>query len=267
MGGRSERNEFLLLHAFYAKEYIVPNKYNWSAKKIKAEQDEGANKKGGKSSGPSYAGGLVLDPKKGFYDNFIVLMDFNSLYPSIIQEFNVCFTTSISDDNFEQEQKGVLPEEIRKLVESRRTVKRLMQGENVSPQQKIQYDIRQKALKLTANSMYGCLGFRNSRFYAKDLAAFITGKGREILLRTKDTVEKLGFEVIYGDTDSIMINSNSQDVQKVYQIGNKIKGEINRQYRLLELEIDGIFRFMLLLKKKKYAALIYNQKPNGGKLK
>ncbi|CAL8118832.1 unnamed protein product [Orchesella dallaii] len=264
MGGRSERNEFLLLHAFYTKGYIVPDKLQWAAKKFKREAEEAKESdKKGKSSGPSYVGGLVLDPKKGFYDNFIVLMDFNSLYPSIIQEFNVCFTTSFSEESSSDSQKGVLPEEIRKLVESRKQVKRLMQADNLSPHLKAQYDIRQKALKLTANSMYGCLGFRNSRFYAKELAAYITGKGREILLKTKDMVEKMGFEVIYGDTDSLMINSNSQEIQKVYQIGNKIKSEINRQYKLLELEIDGIFRFLLLLKKKKYAALVYNQKSNG----
>jgi DNA polymerase alpha subunit A len=92
-----------------------------------------------------------------------------------------------------------------------------------------------------------------------------TGKGRDILLRTKDAVEKMGFEVIYGDTDSLMINTNTQEIQKVYQIGNKIKTEVNKMYRLLELEIDGVFRFLLLLKKKKYAALLYNVKPNGGK--
>lgn len=80
-------------------------------------------------------------------------------------------------------------------------------------------------------------------------------------------MEKMGFEVIYGDTDSIMINSNSQDVNSVYEIGRKIKTEINKQYKLLELEIDGIFRFMLLLKKKKYAALVYQPKANGGNCK
>jgi len=94
---------------------------------------------------------------------------------------------------------------------------------------------------------------------------FISGKGRDILLKTKDTVEKLGFDVIYGDTDSLMINTNTTDTKVVFQIGNKIKSEINKMYKLLELEIDGIFRFLLLLKKKKYAALLYEQKATGGK--
>jgi DNA polymerase alpha subunit A len=46
-----------------------------------------------KKKGPSYGGGLLLEPKIGLYEQFVVLLDFNSLYPSIIQEFNICFTT------------------------------------------------------------------------------------------------------------------------------------------------------------------------------
>lgn len=242
LGGRAERNEFLLLHAFHEKGYIVPDKQYGKKAAIKAPEDaeettepEATNTKGGKRK-PAYTGGLVLEPKKGLYDTFILLMDFNSLYPSIIQEYNICFTTvnrkkpmektgeefipELPDDGSEQ---GVLPTEIRKLVESRRAVKKLLQNPDLSEELKLQYDIRQKALKLTANSMYGCLGFSFSRFYAKPLAALVTSRGREILLQTKNLVEKMNLEVIYGDTDSIMINSNSVDYDEVFKLGAQIK--------------------------------------------
>ncbi|CAB3994881.1 DNA polymerase alpha catalytic subunit, partial [Paramuricea clavata] len=203
LGGRSERNEYLLLHAFDEKNYICPDKS--FEKKQKPMQTAVANedgevnttttKKGRKK--PAYSGGLVLEPKKGFYDKFILLLDFNSLYPSIIQEYNICYTTvnRIPPEDMDKEdveswvelpdsdlEAGVLPVQIRKLVERRREVKKLMKGLNGDSDQYSQYDIRQKALKLTANSMYGCLGFSHSRFYAKPLAALVTSKGREVSL-------------------------------------------------------------------------------------
>lgn len=97
LGGRSERNEYLLLHAFHESGYIPPDKHLQAKKQNKAAKNEaGAEEeemKGAASKKAQYTGGLVLEPKKGFYDTFIVLLDFNSLYPSIIQEFNICFTT------------------------------------------------------------------------------------------------------------------------------------------------------------------------------
>lgn len=286
LGGRSERNEWLLLHAFHEKQYICPDK-EFKKKQASAvlshedeeELDQGGGKKNQGRRKPAYSGGLVLEPKKGFYDTFILLLDFNSLYPSIIQEFNICFTTISRSETVNQEEgdddeanlilpdpdlePGVLPVEIRKLVDSRKQVKNLMKGSGVSPEQMMQYDIRQKALKLTANSMYGCLGFSFSRFYAKPLAALVTGKGREILMKTKDLVQGMNLDVIYGDTDSIMINTNSTDLDTVFKLGNKVKSEVNKLYRLLEIDIDGVFKSMLLLKKKKYAALSISRLPDG----
>uniref|UniRef100_A0A665VTB0 DNA polymerase n=1 Tax=Echeneis naucrates TaxID=173247 RepID=A0A665VTB0_ECHNA len=308
MGGRSERNEFLLLHAFHEKNYIVPDKPSF--KKVEGEDDVDTGK-GKRKKKAAYAGGLVLDPKVGkcfcstcificlvctcvfpllkppsicsvgFYDKFVLLLDFNSLYPSIIQEFNICFTTvqreayNTQKRNQEDEpeeipeipdsdlEMGILPKEIRKLVERRKQVKQLMKQQEINPDLYLQYDIRQKALKLTANSMYGCLGFSFSRFYAKPLAALVTHKGREILMHTKDMVQKMNLEVIYGDTDSIMINTNSRSLEEVFKLGNKVKAEVNKLYKLLEIDIDGVFKALLLLKKKKYAALVVENHGEG----
>ncbi|CAJ1082305.1 DNA polymerase alpha catalytic subunit [Xyrichtys novacula] len=283
MGGRSERNEFLLLHAFHDKNYIVPDKPSFKKaplETVDGDEDVDAGK-GKRKKKAAYAGGLVLDPKVGFYDKFVLLLDFNSLYPSIIQEFNICFTTvqreaynaakKKEDDESEEIpeipdpdlEMGILPKEIRKLVERRRQVKQLMKQQDINPDVYLQYDIRQKALKLTANSMYGCLGFSYSRFYAKPLAALVTHKGREILMHTKDMVQKMNLEVIYGDTDSIMINTNSRSLEEVFKLGNKVKAEVNKLYKLLEIDIDGVFKSLLLLKKKKYAALVVENHSEG----
>ncbi|KAJ3276787.1 DNA-directed DNA polymerase alpha catalytic subunit pol1 [Terramyces sp. JEL0728] len=268
-GARAERNEYLLLHQFHEKKYICPDK-EFIEKQVTVQLNEDGDevKAGGKRKA-AYSGGLVLEPKKGLYDKYVLLLDFNSLYPSIIQEYNLCFTTveRVYDQDGdhmpeipEDCEKGILPKLLATLVERRRAVKGLMKDPKISPQEYAQYDIRQKALKLTANSMYGCLGFVHSRFYAKPIAMLITFKGREILQNTVTLAESLNLEVIYGDTDSIMINTNSEDIKTVKKIGNELKQVVNTRYKLLEIEMDGMFKRLLLLKKKKYAAIVAEEK-------
>ena len=228
-GARAERIEYLLLHEFYEQKFILPEKKPMESKKgrptVNHDGDDEDIKVGGHSrtrAKAAYTGGLVLEPKKGLYDTCILLLDFNSLYPSIIQEYNLCFTTinwtqympsdksmngkvketkeieeGDEEDRMDEEatenvmaplpdascSQGILPRVIRNLVEKRKQVKSLLKKEQ-DPIKKKLYDIRQRAIKLTANSMYGCLGFSFSRFYARPIAALVTAMGREALQRT-----------------------------------------------------------------------------------
>lgn len=286
------------MHEFYSKGFLCPDKKVLTAKEAKKSifddgedggEEQVATKKGPKRGKAKYGGGLVLEPKAGFYDTIILLLDFNSLYPSIIQEFNLCFTTvnrrhtrnydgsyiaqtnaqqdSQEGDGFDAEvaqlpevtgtskKDAILPQVLRTLVARRRAVKQEIKKEK-DPAELARLDIRQKALKLTANSMYGCLGFSSSRFYAQAIAALITRTGRDILMKTKEIAEeKLGYTVVYGDTDSLMINTGTNNLKDAISMGERLKGEINQQYKCLEIELDGVFKSLLLLKKKKYAAL------------
>jgi DNA polymerase alpha subunit A len=269
-GTRAERNEYILLHEFYRNKYICPDKVygkGASNKKLDEADHQDGEEGGDAKKKDKYKGGLVFEPEKGLYDKFILVMDFNSLYPSIIQEFNICFTTvdrsEIGDEDEKVPEvpgdtanKGILPRLIRTLVSRRREVKKLMKDKTATEDQLKTWDVKQQALKLTANSMYGCLGYTRSRFYARPLAALTTSKGREILQSTKDLAESAhALRVIYGDTDSVMLNTNMDNILDAIKMGNEFKKAVNQQYELLEIERDNIFKRLLLHAKKKYAAI------------
>lgn len=153
------------------------------------------------------------------------------------------------------QNQGILPKLIATLVSRRREVKKLMKDKRATPEQLATWDIKQLALKLTANSMYGCLGYTQSRFYARPLAMLTTYKGREILRSTKDLAESTSLRVIYGDTDSVMINTNADNIEEAMKVGHEFKRAVNDRYKLLEIDIDNVFRRLLLHAKKKYAAI------------
>lgn len=250
-GTRSGRNDFLLMHEFSKSGYLIPDKpVNTVFKSGKHENQ--------------FAGGQVFEPVTGLHQSCVLVMDFNSLYPSIIQEYNICFTTVDyeTDQTTEPEVPdgsvplGLLPKLLQNLVQRRQEVKKLMKSPNATATQLAEWDIRQMALKLTANSMYGCLGLAESRFGARPLAQLVTMKGRQTLVRTKELAESNGMRVLYGDTDSVMIHTSASEYADAYAIGVEFKRLVNQQYRMMEIDIDHVFRHLLLYMKKKYAAVI-----------
>lgn len=266
-GTRAERNEYILLHEFYRNKFICPDKvYGKGRVKVETVEDDEVEEVSSKKK-DKYKGGLVFEPEKGLYDKFILVMDFNSLYPSIIQEYNICFTTvdrssAAENENEEKvpeipvdQELGILPKLIATLVKRRREVKKLMKDKRATPEQLALWDTKQMALKLTANSMYGCLGYTQSRFYARPLAMLTTFKGREILRSTKELAESNQLQVIYGDTDSVMINTNVDNIRDALKVGSEFKKAVNDSYKLLEIDVDNVFRRLLLHAKKKYAAI------------
>lgn len=156
-GARAERNEYLLLHEFHDRKYICPDKAQYGAavqelqEGEEGEEEIPGSKKGPSKRKPAYAGGLVLDPKRGFYDKYILMLDFNSLYPSIIQEYNLCFTTvqrtyDTDGDHMPEvpdpsTPRGILPRVLGTLVERRKLVKGLLKNPNNTPAEYSQVNI------------------------------------------------------------------------------------------------------------------------------
>eukprot|EP00756_Hemistasia_phaeocysticola_P017203 Hpha_TRINITY_DN15524_c3_g3::TRINITY_DN15524_c3_g3_i1::g.107908::m.107908/K02320/POLA1; DNA polymerase alpha subunit A len=301
---RAERIEYLLLHKFHNCKYILPDRQTAASKRAGKRASAGPEEEldDGKRRA-KYSGGMVLEPKRGLYSDYVVLLDFNSLYPSLMQEYLVCPTTvtrPTGDEDAEVPEdcmlvctacqgkvqkdsckllsscphRCVLPKSIRELVLERRELKR--QLANAPPGKKEQLDVSQKALKLTANSIYGCLGFEMSRFFAQPLAALITRKGRQALEQTVSLVGnmKLGagteaLQVIYGDTDSVMLSTGilrggPEALRKAVGLAHRVKEQVNRQYTMLEIDVDGVFQSLLLVRKKKYAAVVVDDWQGAG---
>ena len=159
-------------------------------------------------SGLSAPGGYVMDSKPGLYRQVLVL-DFKSLYPSIIRTFKIDpyglaegLKTSVPADDLIpgfnhaifSRSKTILPELIERLWAARDQAK---QSSNSALSQ---------AIKIIMNSFYGVLGSNVCRFFDQRLSSSITLRGHEILIKTRDIIEEaFGFKIIYGDTDSVFV--------------------------------------------------------------
>ncbi len=223
-------------------------------------------------------GGFVMESKPGLYDSVLVL-DFKSLYPSIIRSFKIDPLGLIEGLKLEEgkegaiagfrggrfhRQKHFLPEMIENLWAARDVAKK--EGNAAFSQ----------AIKIIMNSFYGVLGSSGCRFFDHRLASSITMRGHQVLNQTREMIELHGYEVIYGDTDSVFVSLGSPKTEvQANDVGSMLVESINKQWTAelkqtfnldnhLELEYETHYvKFLMptirgseLGSKKRYAGLV-----------
>jgi DNA polymerase II len=229
------------------------------------------------------SGGFVMKSKPGIYENVIVC-DFKSLYPSVMRTFNIDplsyhrgknskeFIEAPNGAKFDKKE-GLLPNILKKLWESRDEMK------------KKNDKVGSYAIKIHMNSLYGVLANPSCRFYHYDMADAITHFARSIIQSSAEIITKEGYEVIYGDTDSVFMNLNINKIEKTKNIGKEIETKINNHFKkfikekynrenILEIQFEKLYTmFMMPFQrgstegaKKRYAGLLLNFETNETKI-
>ena len=190
---------------------------------------------------------------------------------------------------FKEDKKGIMPSVLTELLAARKATKKLKKDAN-DPFMKSVYDKRQLGIKVVANSLYGQCGARTSAFYDIDIAASTTATGRKLLMYAKSIVEdcysgitvdtkygkmKSDAEYIYGDTDSVFFTFNLKWAETGERVVGKEAldvtielakgaGELATSYLKVphDLEYEKTFMPFLLLAKKKYVGMLYENDIN-----
>lgn len=239
-----------------------------------------------------YEGATVIEPTRGYYDVPIATLDFASLYPSIIQAHNLCYTTLLNRNSVEKFglkkgedyivtpngdmfattklRKGLLAQILEELLAARKQAKRELAVET-DPFKKAVLNGRQLALKISANSVYGLTGATVGKLPCLAIASSTTSYGRQMIERTKEEVEakytvENGYshdaQVIYGDTDSVMVKFGTKDLATAMRLGEEAAAYVSSQFiRPIKLEFEKVYFPYLLINKKRYAGLYWTN-PN-----
>ncbi|CAF2087817.1 hypothetical protein HID58_023002 [Brassica napus] len=235
----------------------------------------------------TFEGATVLEARTGFYEKPIATLDFASLYPSIMMAYNLCYCTLVtpedvrklnlppehinktpSGETFVKQslQKGILPEILEELITARKRAKADLK-EAKDPLEKAVLDGRQLALKISANSVYGFTGATVGQLPCLEISSSVTSYGRQMIEQTKKFVEdkfttlggyEYNAEVIYGDTDSVMVQFGVPDVEAAMTLGKEAAEYISGTFiKPIKLEFEKVYFPYLLINKKRYAGLVW----------
>ena len=225
-------------------------------------------------------GGFVMDSQGGLFDSVLVL-DYKSLYPSIIRSFLIDPVGLVEGMAHPADSDSVTGFRGARFSRSKHSlpaiVARIWQGREAAKQQGNKP--LSQALKIIMNAFYGVLGSTGCRFFDARLASSITMRGHEIMHRTRALIEAQGYQVIYGDTDSTFVwLGHAHDEAAASDIGKALVAHVNawwqqylrQEYGLdsaLELQFETHYRRFLMPNvrgtdfgsKKRYAGLILKQ--------
>ncbi len=207
-------------------------------------------------------GGYVHTIEPGLY-HWVCVLDFKSMYPSIIIKYNICFTTLSKDGDIvsptgvrflsKEKREGLIPKLLAELMKKRDELKRKMKED---PDNRDYYDGLQKAVKILMNTFYGVLASSFYRFTNPDIGASITAFARDTIKRIIAELESEGIKVVYGDTDSVFFQSPYEDLENTIEFGMKKAEEISRREKLI-LEFEKILEpFFSHGAKKRYVGRI-----------
>jgi len=204
----------------------------------------------------TYTGGFVKEPIAGLHEN-IAVVDFKSLYPSIVATFNISPETVDCDCCREGKKikvpetshhvctrrRGFVSSVINELIEKRSEIKSRMKNLDKHSTLYKTLDNQQYALKIIANACYGMFGFAGARWYCKACAESITAFGRDFIKKIINLAQERGFVAIYGDTDSCFLKSEKES-GKAFE--SKVYGflrEVNENLPgVMKLELQGFYK-------------------------
>ncbi|MDV3293681.1 MAG: DNA-directed DNA polymerase I [Nitrososphaerales archaeon] len=224
-------------------------------------QDE-LSEKGGASSqaiikGKKYKGGLVIEPKPGvFFD--VSVLDFASLYPSLIKVYNLsyetvncpheeCRTNTVPGTTHWvcKKRKGISSLVIGSLRDLRvNHYKPLTRDATLTKQERELYGVVTQGLKVILNASYGTFGFETFALYCLPVAEATAALGRYAITKTIEKCGELGIKVLYGDTDSLFLQNISKD--QISTVTKWADGELG-----VELDLDKVYRYVAFSSRKK----------------
>ncbi|UPM43782.1 DNA-directed DNA polymerase [Halocatena salina] len=252
--------DLYILHKVYG-EFVLPSK--------------------GQQETEEYEGGAVFEPITGVKE-MVSVLDLKSLYPMAMVTTNASPETKVSPEYdgdvyeapngtlFRKEPDGIIREMVNELLSERDEKKTRRDEHDPGSEAYETYDRQQRAVKVLMNSLYGVLGWERFRLYDMEMGAAVTATGREVIKHTEKAANKHNKRVIYGDTDSVMIEfgrdlSKNKAIEQSFELEDAIndsydqfaKEILNAEEHRFEIEFEKLYhRFFQAGRKKRYAGHI-----------